>query len=108
LVTASVPEVEVSFAVSPLTWEERLLTPVVVNAPANIPFTLQPATVTVRYGYRQSNAAAITPEQFEAVLNFARLNPADSTAPVELSRKPVQVHRVLLQPAKIKLTPTAP
>ena len=103
LVTASVTDVEVSFAVSPLIWEEKALTPIVVNAPANVKLALQPPSLTVRYGYRQSNAAAITPEQFAASLNYLNMNPTDSTIAVELHRKPVQVHRAVVQPQKVKI-----
>lgn len=103
LVKASVQEVDVSFAVSPLIWDEKSLVPVVVNAPENVSLILQPGTVTVRYAYRESNAAAITADQFEASLNYLNLNPADSTVAVEISRKPVQVHRLQQQPARIKV-----
>lgn len=103
LVKASVQEVDVSFAVSPLIWDEKSLVPVILNAPEGVILTLQPANVTVRYAYRESNAAAITPDQFEATLNYLNLNPTDSTVAVEISRTPVQVHRLQLQPAKIKV-----
>lgn len=103
LVKASVPEVEVSFAVSPLIWDEKALVPVVVNAPENVGLILQPGTVTVRYAYRQSNAAAITADQFEASLNYLKLNPTDSTVAVDISRRPVQVHRLQVQPSKVKV-----
>jgi hypothetical protein len=103
LVKASVPEVEVSFAVSPLIWEEKMLAPIVLNAPAARTVELRPPLVSLRYGYRQSNAAAITPEQFEVTLNYASLNLTDSTVAVELTRKPVQVHQVVVQPTRVKV-----
>jgi hypothetical protein len=103
LVKASIPEVEVSFAVSPLIWEEKMLTPVLKNAPADSLLQLFPPLVSIRYGYRQSNAAAITPEQFEVTLNYAHLNPVDSTVAVELTRKPAQVHQAIVQPTRIKI-----
>lgn len=105
LIKASVPEVEVSFAVSPLIWEDKMLKPVVINAPANPGLQLLPPLVSIRYGYRQSNAATITPDQFEVTLNYAKFNPADSTVGVELTRKPAQVHEVLVQPTRVKLIP---
>ena len=105
LVKANVPEVEVSFAVSPLIWEEKMVTPVVTNAPEGAQLQLRPPLVSIRYGYRQSNAAAITPEQFGMTLNYANLNPADSTVAVEVTRKPVQVHQFVIKPNRIKILP---
>ncbi|WP_146895664.1 hypothetical protein [Adhaeribacter aerolatus] len=108
LVKANVPEVEVSFAVSPLIWEEKMVVPVVLNAPEGAPLQLQPPLVSIRYGYRQSNAAAITPEQFGLTLNYANLNPVDSTVAVEVARKPVQVHQLILKPNRVKILPALP
>ncbi|MGV3585503.1 MAG: hypothetical protein ACO1OF_00755 [Adhaeribacter sp.] len=105
LVKANVPEVEVSFAVSPLTWEEKVIAPTVINAPEGAQLQLSPPAITILYGYRQSNAAPIKPEQFGLTLNYATLNPADSTVAVEIVRKPVQVHQVVIKPQRVKIIP---
>ena len=107
LVTASVPDAEVSVAISPLIWQQITVTPVVRNQPAETPaLLLQPATITISCGYGQNNAAPLTPDQFEAVVNYSTYNPADSTATVELTRKPVYVKRLTLEPRRVKLQPT--
>jgi len=106
LVTASVTDVEVSVAISPLIWQQVTVRPLIRNAPAEAPLLLQPATVTIHCGYGQNNAAPLTPDQFEAVVDYGTFNFADSTAAVELTRKPVFVKRVTLEPRRIKLQPT--
>ena len=107
LVTASVPEAEVSFAISPLTWQQLNITPVVINMPLNKAITIQPSTVTLTYGYAQRNESTITPAQFEAVLDYNTLNLADSTVAVVLVRKPQPVKHVNLQPNRVKLLPAS-
>lgn len=107
LVTASVPDVEVSFAVSPLTWQQLIITPAMINLPAGKELVLQPAAVTLTYGYGQRNAPAITPDQFEAVLDYNTLNPEDSTVAVVLVRKPKPVKHVNVQPSRVKLLPAS-
>jgi len=107
LVTASVPDVEVSVAISPLIWQQVPVTPVVRDHPAETPLVLQPATVTIRCAYAQNNAAPITPDQFEAVVNYATYNPADSTAAVELTRKPIYLKRLTMEPRRVKIQPAS-
>jgi len=105
LVTASVTDVEVSVAISPLTWQQVIVTPIIRNQPTATPFLLQPATVTIRFGHGQNNAAPITPDQFEVAVDYTTFNPADSTATVALIRKPVYVKNVTLEPKTVKMHP---
>jgi len=107
LVKASVPDVEVSVAISPIIWQQVQVTPVVRNQPADKPVQMQPTTVTIRCGSARNNAAPVTPDQFEVVVDYNTYNPADSTVALGISRKPIYIKRVTLEPKRIKIQPAA-
>lgn len=105
LVTASISDVEVSFAISPLSWREVSLTPGRQNFPDSL---LNPVTetVTVRYGYAPGYAARISPDQFAVNLDYSQFNPKDSTVAVVVTQKPPLVRKVTVEPKRVKLQPT--
>lgn len=103
LVKASVTDVEVSFAVSPLTWQQIAVSPLIKNISPEKAVQIQPAVITVQFGFQQTNAAPISPEQFEVVVDYATFNPADSSANVILTRKPAQVKKATIEPNKVKV-----
>jgi hypothetical protein len=105
LVKANVTDVEVSFAVSPLTWEQTEVVLDTQQLPPGKVAALMPGVVKVRYGYVQNNAAPIKPEQFTVAPVYSTYNPADSTVALVVTRKPVQVKRIKVNPGKIKLIP---
>jgi hypothetical protein len=105
LVTASISDVEVSFAISPLSWREVSLTAGRQNFPDSL---LNPVTetVTVRYGYAPGYAARISPDQFAVNLDYSQFNPKDSTVAVVVTQKPPLVRKVTVEPKRVKLQPT--
>jgi hypothetical protein len=103
LVTASISDVEVSFAVSPLTWQEIVLTPARQNFPDTPQFNAEPMAVKVRYGFAPGNPGRISPDQFAAALDFAQFNPQDSTVGVVITFMPVAVRKVVVEPKRVKL-----
>jgi hypothetical protein len=105
LVSASISDVEVSFAVSPLTWQEVSLRPGRQHFPDTLQVQSEPAAVTVRYGFAPGNAARISPEQFAAALDFTQYNPKDSTVAVVVTVKPAVVKKVVVEPKRVKLKP---
>ena len=104
LVTASISDVEVSFAISPLSWREVSLTAGRQNFPDSL---LNPVTetVTVRYGYAPGYAARISPDQFAVNLDYSQFNPKDSTVAVVVTQKPPLVRKVTVEPKRVKLQP---
>lgn len=103
LVTASVTDVEVSFAISPIAWQELPVVPFIQNLPEGREATVEPGTVVIRYGQQANGQVAVTPDQFTVVADFATYNPADSTAEVKLIRQPASVQKATLQPGKVKI-----
>ncbi|WP_034256649.1 hypothetical protein [Adhaeribacter aquaticus] len=103
LVKANITEAEVSFAVSPLTWQQLLIPPLIKNLPEGKAVRIVPELITIRYGFEQTNAAPITPDQFEVAIDYTTYNPADSTAGVLVTRRPVQVKRISIGPTRVKL-----
>ncbi len=104
LVKSDIVEAEIAFNVKPLTWQNLLLAPVLQNKPKDS-VTLFPAVITVRYGYFPEQATQINLAQFALTANLAEISTKDSTVAVELARKPAPVHRVILQPSKVKVIP---
>jgi hypothetical protein len=105
LVTASIADVEVSFAVSPLTWQEISLTPGRQHFPDTLQVNPEPAAVTVRYGFAPGHAARIRPDQFAANLDYSQYNPQDSTVAVVVTGRPPVVKKVVVEPKRVKLKP---
>jgi hypothetical protein len=105
LVKSDIVEAEIAFNVKLLAWQNLSLAPAVQNKPKKDSVILYPAAVTVRYGYFPEQASLINLAQFAVIANFAEINPTDSTVAVELLRKPALVHRVILQPSKVKVFP---
>lgn len=103
LVKASVPDVEVSFAVSPLSWQELALAPGRQHFPDSLQVRPEPAAVTLRYGFAPGHAARISADQFAAVLDFTQYNPKDSTVAVVVTQKPAVVKKVIVEPKRVKL-----
>ena len=103
LVKASIADVEVSFAISPLSWQEILLAPARQNFPDTPRFHAEPTAVKVRYGFAPGHAARISPDQFGAALDYAQFNPQDSTVGVVLTVMPAAVRKVMVEPKRVKL-----
>lgn len=105
LVKSDIVEAEIAFEVKLLAWQNLVLTPALQNKPKKDSVIMFPAAVTLRYGYFPEQADQINLSQFALTANLAEINPKDSTVSVELLRKPAQVHRVILQPNKVKIFP---
>ncbi len=105
LVKSDIVEAEIAFDVKLLAWQNLLLAPALHNKPKKDSVTLFPAVVTVRYGYFPEQADEINLAQFALTANLSEINPKDSTVAIELLQKPAQVHRVILQPNKVKVLP---
>lgn len=104
LVLANAIEAEVNFAVSPIKWQQLAVQPVAKSANSGEPITLPPTLVMVKYGTEKNSRTTFTPEQFEVKALLESFNARDSTVAVKLTRKPVQVKKVVLVPDKIKIT----
>lgn len=105
LVKANISDVEVSFAISPLSWQETMLTPDFKNFPDTLQFKLEPAAVKLRYGFAPGSLTRIHPEQFKVALDYTQLNPKDSTVGVVLMQKPTAVRKLVIEPTRVKLQP---
>ncbi|RDC62277.1 hypothetical protein AHMF7616_00869 [Adhaeribacter pallidiroseus] len=103
LVKSDIVEAEIKFNVKLLAWQNLLLAPTLQNKPKTDSVTLFPPVITVRYGYFPEQADAINLTPFVLTADLAEINPKDSTVAIELLRKPAQVHRVILQPNKVKV-----
>lgn len=106
LVKSDIVEAEITFNVKLLSWQNLLLAPTIQNKPTATT-TVQPAAILVKYGFFPEQAPEIDLTHFELNTDLAQINPKDSTATVELKRKPAAVKRVLLQPVKVKVIPGA-
>ncbi|PSR53941.1 hypothetical protein AHMF7605_10635 [Adhaeribacter arboris] len=104
LVKSDIVEAEIAFNVKQLAWQNLVMTPNLQNKPTDS-VTMQPAAVSIRYGFLPEQAAQIDLTKFSLIANYAELNPKDSTVNVEITEKPVYVKRVTLQPNKIKIIP---
>ncbi|QMU29517.1 YbbR-like domain-containing protein [Adhaeribacter radiodurans] len=104
LVKSDIVEAEIAFDVKPLAWQNLIMIPTLQNKPSDS-VRLQPATVTIKYSFLPEQGVQIDPTQFSLVANCAQLNPKDSMVTVELTGKPANVHRIVLQPNKIKVIP---
>lgn len=108
LVKSDIVEAEIAFDVKPLIWQNLVLPPTLVNKPEDKNYALQPAAVTLKYGFIPGQAPAIDPAQFYLIVNLARVNPKDSTVMVELKQKPAAVHRAVVRPLQVKVIHTTP
>lgn len=103
LVNASITDVEVSFAVSPLSWQEVLLSPGRQHFPDTLRYRPEPPAVKLRYGFAAGSAARLSPDQFAATLDFSTYNPKDSTVAVVVTLRPSAVRKMILEPRRVKL-----
>jgi hypothetical protein len=106
LVKASISDVEVSFAVSPLTWQEVLVVPGRRDFPDTPQFNIRPAAVKVRYAFAPGNAGRISNDQFATSLDYRQFNPLDSTVAVVVTLLPAAVRKVIVEPKRVKLQPS--
>ncbi len=104
LVKCDIVEAEIAIEVKSLAWQNLMLAPAVLHAPAQGQLTLQPALVNIRYGVIAERAPLpLDPLQFSLIADFNQLNPQDSTVAVQIQSKPAVVERLHIQPVRVRV-----
>lgn len=106
LVKSDIVEAEIAFDVKPLLWHRLALAPTLLHPPKTGTVVLQPAAVTLQYGFVAEPAVPIDPTQFNLIADLTQVSPTDSMVTVTLQQKPGAVQRVSWQPLRVKVIRT--
>ena len=103
LITRDPPTMNIKFSVEKYRKAEMLIPVIFENIPEKSKVKLASENAKLSYLVAESKAESLTPEQFEIIANFKKINKADSTVPISVKNYPSFLRKVKLDTALFKI-----